>query len=176
MARGPLAPRQLAYFVADARAAAAAHHTAFRSGPFFVFDHVPLAWSEHRGRRVTHDHSSAYGQWGAMMVEFVQQHGDDPSAFHDCYAPGSGRYGFHHIATFVPGLDAAIADFAERGMPLAQLSETSTGTRYAFIDARGALGHMIELYEPSAALTGFYAMVAAAARDWDGSDPVRNLG
>lgn len=165
--------RQVAYFVPDIDAAARAHSVAFGSGPFFVLRHVPLKWSEHRGARVTHDHSSAYGQWGAVMVEFVQQHGRDPSAMHDMYPAGSGRSGFHHTAHFVPDLDAAIAEF---GHPLAQLSETATGTRYAFVDATGTLGHMLELYEPTESLTGFYAMVAGAAQGWDGRDPVRALG
>ncbi|MGH6787539.1 MAG: VOC family protein [Novosphingobium sp.] len=167
--------RQIAYFCADIREAALAHAQAFGSGPFFVIDHIPLAWSEHRGARVRHDHSSAYGQWGGVMVEFVQQHGDDPSAFHDLYPAGSARYGMHHTAAFVAALDSALAVFAQAGMPLAQLSETATGTRYAFIDASTTLGHMIELYEPSPSLTGFYALVAAAARDWDGSEALRNL-
>ncbi|WP_095012656.1 VOC family protein [Tsuneonella mangrovi] len=171
----PLKPCQVAYYVEDARAAALAHNAAFGSGPFFVFDHVPLVWSEHRGRRVVHDHTSAYGQWGDKMIEFVQQHGDDPSAFHDLYPQGSGHFGFHHVASFVSRLDPAIAHCSENGMPLAQLSETATGTRYAFVDARGSLGHMIELYEPSDGLTDFYEMVADAARHWDGKDPIRKL-
>ncbi len=168
--------RQIAYFVADIEQAARAHHAAFGSGPYFLGRQVPLAWSEHRGLRVTHDHSSAYGQWGDVMIEFVQQHGDDPSAFHDLYPVGSGRYGPHHVAVFVEALDAAISRFGQGGMALAQLSETITGTRYAFVDGSSTLGHMIELYEPTEPLLRFYAMVAKAAAGWDGSDPLRELG
>jgi len=165
--------RQLAYFVPDIEAAARAHNAVFGSGPFFVSRHVPLAWSEHRGARVRHDHSSAYGQWGDVMVEFVEQHDADPSAFHDLYPAGSGRHGFHHTAHFVGDLEAASAGL---GHPLAQLSETVSGVRYAFLDAAATLGHMLELYEPSPPLTGFYAMVAQAAQGWDGRDPIRELG
>lgn len=168
--------RQIAYFVEDIEAAALAHNRAFGSGPYFLGRHVPLAWSEHRGQPVHHDHSSAYGQWGEVMIEFVQQHGDDASAFHDLYPAGSGDWGMHHAAVFVDALDDAIAAFGKAGMPLAQLSETATGTRYAFVDASKSLGHMIELYEPSPPLTGFYAMVAAAAGGWDGGDPLREMG
>lgn len=167
--------RQIAWFVPNIEAAALAHSATFGSGPYFTFEHVPLAWSEHRGTRVTHDHSSAYGQWGEVMVEFVTQHGADPSAFHDMFTHGSGAQGLHHMALWVVDLDTAIADFALHGIPLAQLSETATGTRYAFVDATGTLGHMLELYEPTEQLTGFYAMVRDAARDWDGSDPIRKL-
>lgn len=172
---GGLAVRQIAWFVPDILAAARAHHAAFGSGPYFLFEHVPLAWSEHRGTRVMHDHSSAYGQWGDVMVEFVMQHGDDPSAFHDLYPPDSGSQGLHHLAVWVDDLDAAVADLGAQDMPLAQLSQTAIGTRYAFVDAVSTLGHMLELYEPNDQLTGFYAMVRDAAQGWDGSDPIRKL-
>ncbi|MGN6500137.1 MAG: VOC family protein [Tsuneonella sp.] len=176
MAAPALPIRQVAYFVPDIAKAAAEHSAAFGSGPFFIARHVPLAWSEHRGVRVTHDHSSAYGQWGEVMIEFVEQAGGDPSAFHDLYPAGSGRFDFHHAALFVDDLDDAIADFARKGMALAQISETMSGVRYAFVDGAAQLGHMLELYEPSEGLTGFYAMVADAAKGWDGADPVREMG
>lgn len=167
--------RQIAYFVPDLEAAAMAHHVAFGSGPYFIGRHIPLAWSEHRGQQVIHDHSSAYGQWGDVMVEFVEQHGEDASAFHDLYPAGSGRYGLHHVAMFVDDLEAAIRHFESQNIPLAQLSETTTGTRYAFADTTATLGHMIEIYEPTPPLLGFYAKVAGAAQDWSGSDVLREM-
>ena len=110
------------------------------------------------------------------MVEFVTQHGDDPSAFHDMFPHGSGKHGLHHMAIWVDNLDQAITDLAGRGMPLSQLSEVASGTRYAFVDATKTLGHMLELYEPSDQLTGFYELVRKASIDWDGSNPIRALG
>jgi hypothetical protein len=171
-----LAIHQLAYFVPDIEAAARAHSAAFGSGPFFTFCHVPLSRSQHRGRPHEWDHSSAYGQWGKVMVEFVQQHSEGPSAIRDMYPAASGTYGLHHAATFVDNLDEGIAHFEAQGMPLAQLSETVTGTCFAFMDATKTLGHMIELYEASEAISGFYAMVREAAEGWDGSDIIRDLG
>jgi hypothetical protein len=53
---------------------------------------------------------------------------------------------------------------------------TETGTTFVYTDARGSLGHMLELYEPTPQLTGFYDMVAAAAQGWDGKDLIRELG
>jgi hypothetical protein len=35
---------------------------------------------------------------------------------------------------------------------------------------------MIELYEPSAGLSAFYAMIARAAQGWSGAEPLRTLG
>ncbi|MFM7377383.1 MAG: VOC family protein [Erythrobacter sp.] len=171
-----LAVRQLAYKVNDLEAAAAAHRRAFGSGPFFVLRHVALASSVHRGVERPFDHSSAYGQWGSVMVELVVQHNADDSALHEMFHYGSGHEGLHHAALFVDDLEAAIARFEAEGAPLAQLSVTGGGTAFAFVDTRASLGHMLELYEPTAQLTGFYDFVAAAAQDWDGRDLLRELG
>jgi hypothetical protein len=89
---------------------------------------------------------------------------------------GSGKEGLHHAALFVDDLQGEIARFEAEGAPLAQLSVTVGGTAFAFVDTRASLGHMLELYEPTAQLTGFYAIVAAAAQGWDGRDLVRELG
>lgn len=168
--------RQLAYKVNDLEAAAAAHHRQFGSGPFFVLRHVALASSVHRGVERAFDHSSAYGQWGGVMVELVVQHNADDSALHEMYPWGSGREGLHHAALFADDLEAEIARFAAEDAPLAQLSVTSDGTTFAFVDTRASLGHMLELYEPTPQLTGFYDFVADAAKGWDGREPVRELG
>lgn len=176
MLTGALPVRQLAYKVNDLEAAALAHHRQFGSGPFFVLRHVALSSSQHRGVERPFDHSSAYGQWGAVMVELVVQHNADESALHDMFPHGSGREGLHHAALFVDDLDAAIARFEAEGASLAQLSVTATGTAFAFVDTRASLGHMLELYEPSEVLTGFYDFVAAAAQGWDGRDLLRELG
>ncbi len=170
-----LAVRQLAYKVNDLEAAAAAHHQRFGSGPFFVLRHVALASSMHRGVERPFDHSSAYGQWGSVMVELVVQHNPDDSALHDMFPHGSGTEGLHHAALFVDDLHAEIARFTAEGAPLAQLSVTTGGTAFAFVDTRASLGHMLELYEPTAQLTGFYDFVAAAAQGWDGRDLLREL-
>ncbi len=171
-----LSVRQLAYKVNDLEAAAAAHYRAFGSGPFFVLRHVALASSVHRGVARPFDHSSAYGQWGSVMVELVVQHNAEDSALHEMFPHGSGREGLHHAALFVDNLDAAIARFEAEGSPLAQLSVTTSGTAFAFVDARASIGHMLELYEPTPQLTGFYDMIAEAANGWDGKDLLRELG
>ncbi len=162
---GSLPIRQVAYFCADVRAAAAAHHAAFGSGPFFVADNIPVARSVHRGVERVLDHSSAYGQWGEVMIEFVQQNNAGPSPFHDMYPEGSGRYGLHHVAVFVDDVDAALADFAAQGAPCAMRAEMADGFVFAFADTTATLGHMTELYSPRPSLTGFYAMIADAAKE-----------
>jgi hypothetical protein len=158
--------RQVAYFVPDVRVAALRHHQLFGSGPYFVADNIPLRAATRRGVECMLDHSSAYGQWGEVMIEFVQQNNSGPSAFHDVYAEGSGRFGFHHIAIFVEDVDLMCAQYAADGFQTAFRGEMNDGFVYAFVDTVSEYGHMIELYAPLPQLTGFYDMVANAAKSF----------
>lgn len=158
--------RQIAYFVPDIRAAALAHHEQFGSGPYAVSEHIPLSRSLHRGIERPLDHSSAYGQWGAVMIEFVQQNNPDPSCFYDMFPRGSGTQGLHHVAIFADDLRAEIARYNAAGHLTALYAEMASGFAYAMIDCTATLGHMIELYEPVPMLTGFYTRVADAAGDF----------
>jgi hypothetical protein len=155
--------RQIAYFVADVREAALRHNAAFRSGPFFVADHIATPVVRYRGAPATLDHSSAYGQWGPLMVEFVQQNDPGLSAFRDMYPEGSGRQGLHHVALFVDDLQAEIACWEALGHPCALYAEMASGFPFAMIDTVALYGHMVELYPPEPSLTDFYALVASVA-------------
>jgi len=167
-------PVQLAYHVPDPAAAARRYAAELGWGPFFLMEHIALERCLHRGRPAAFDHTSAYGQAGELMIEFITQHGDGSSALRDMYA--AGESGLHHVAQFVPDLAPAVAAARSRGMEAALEARTTTGIDFAMIDTRGELGHMLELYEPSDGLRRFYEYVRRAAQDWDGRDPLRRLG
>jgi hypothetical protein len=169
----PIKPVQVAYFVNDIRRAAEQMHSLTGAGPFFVFDNIELAWGEHRGEPCPFVHSSAYGQWGDMMLELVQQDSDGPSPFRDLYAPG--EEGIHHVACFVDSIEATIDQYENLGYPLAALARAKVGTEFAFIDTSAALGHMLEVYVGDEALRGFYSLVHEASIGWDGRDLLRTL-
>ena len=164
---------QVAYFVDDIRAQAKIMARTFGAGPFYVVDNIELQWGEHRGERCDFVHSSAYGQWGDVMMELVQQESEGPSPFRDLYGPGES--GLHHVATMVDSLPAAYAHFDAAGIPLATRSMTKTGTEFSFLDATARLGHFIEVYERSDSLLGFYDFIRSQAIDWDGSEPIRDF-
>jgi len=165
---------QNAYVVNDVFQSALRMVDLIGAGPFFVLEHIALSECLYRGKQVHFDHTSAYGQCGPIMIELVQQNNDAPSAFRDMYAPG--EEGLHHVASFVDDFDAEVARYAALGFEAANLATTTGGTRFAYIDTTSLLGHMVEFYEDDQGVRDFYAMVAAAAVDWDGSDPVRVLG
>ena len=169
----PLPIRQIAYFVPDVRAAAERHHALYGSGPYFIADHIPLRLALHRGREAELDHSSAYGQWGALMIEFVQQNNSGSSVFRDLY--GEGEEGLHHVALIVDDLAAARARFEAQGMETALYAEMMDGFPFMMMDATRPYGHMIELYEGVPALTRFYDMVREASLSFDGGEIIRTI-
>ena len=163
--------RQIAYFVPDIVTAARAHSRTFGSGPYFVAEHIPLSLCRYRGEPAELDHSSAYGQWGDVMVEFVQQNNAGPSVFLDLY-PDGGQ-GMHHVALIVDDMRAEISRFEKAGHEAALYAEVAPGVGFAMMDCVAELGHFVELYEPTPQLLGVYDLVRSAAQGFDGTDPIR---
>ena len=107
---------QIAYFVSDAQRAALRMAERFGAGPFFLVERIELAWAELRGQPGDFLHTSAYGQWGNLMVEFVQQDEEGPSPFRELYAPG--EEGIHHTAVMVDSLVQPMHGASSRGCRL----------------------------------------------------------
>lgn len=167
-------PVQIAYAVRDLDAAIERWVATTGAGPFFVLEHIRLTSARYRGEPASFDHSSAYGQWGDVMLELVRDHTEGPSPVRDVV--GADGEGLHHVAFMVEDLDVEVRRLARLGWTEALWAETSPGSAFVFCDATDDLGHMVELYEPSPGLVGFYEMVADASRSWDGEHPARRLG
>jgi hypothetical protein len=164
-------PVQIAYAVPDVVEFAGRWSRDLGVGPFFVRPHIELVDVSYRGRPAGFDHTSAYGQWGSIMLELVQDHGDGPSVVRDVYGPGQS--GLHHLAFFVTDLEESTNRLVADGFSVAMTARTAGGVAFSFIDALATHAHMFELYERSDRLLEFYEMVAAAAEGWTGADPVR---
>ncbi len=154
-------PVQIAYAVPDAEAAAREWERRHGAGPFVVIPHIELVDVVHRGRPAEFDHTSAYGQWGSIMVELVQDHGTGPSAVRDLYAPDQS--GLHHLAFFVDDVDDTLKWLVAEGFEIAMSARTAGGVDFHFVDAVRTHGHMLEIYEGTDRLRAFYADIAARA-------------
>jgi len=166
-------PVQIAYHVRDPEREARRCAAEFGWGPFFLMEHIPLARCLYRGKESHFDHTSAYGQAGEIMVELICQSDDSPSVLRDLFR--AEQRGVHHVAHFVADLSAALAEFRARGIAVALEATTTNGVQFAMVDTSATLGHMLESYEPVAALQRFYSHVRRAAAGWDGTNPVRRL-
>lgn len=164
------APVQIAYVVPDVEAAAAEWAALYGAGPFLVNRHIAVTDVMYRGAPAVFDHTSAYGQWGPMMVELVHDHGSGPSVVRERFAPH--ERGLHHMAFMVDDLDQTVAGLGEQGYDVAMSAATANGTRFVFIDALSTHGHYFELYQRSERLETFYRHVANAALNRNGTDQV----
>ena len=167
---------QVAYHVTDIHRAARDMADRFGAGPFFVNENIRLTWGEHRGEPTDFVHSSAYGQWGGLMVEFFRQEDDSTNTpYRDMYA--EGEEGLHHTAMMVHDMEEAFDYFERNGMPVITRCGLREGPSvdFAFIDARESLGHMIEIYPRSDGVLAFYRHVRDASVGWTGDAPIRSF-
>lgn len=158
--------RQIAYAVDDVVLAAERHHKLFGSGPFFMAEHVLACNFVHRGIPGTFDHTTLFGQWGDVMIEFVTQHNDGPSYIHDMYPYRSGTWGLHHVALIVSDFQATLAAFNAQGFETASrfhIPANEEGFDVAFLDTRSVNGHMVEIYQDIPPILGAYEMCRKAA-------------
>ena len=145
---------QIAYAVADVHAAVEHWQHQYGAGPFVVREHIQLDSVRIERRAGVFDHSSAYGQWGDVMVELVQQH----------TAPVGQPVGLHHMAFFVDDLQAAQERLIAAGLAELLFARVAGGTTaFAFHDARHELGHLVEIYEGTPRLREFYAHIRSLA-------------
>lgn len=163
---------QVAYAVDDLEAAGRAWSERTGAGPFFVRQHPPAAARDARGKAARFCHASAYGQWGALQLELLHVQAQTSASLLDVVPAAAG---LHHVAWFAADLATEQRRLTALGWPVVMTARTSSGSAYAFHDARHDLGHLVEVYEPTERLRALYAHVTGASEDWDGRDPVRPL-
>lgn len=168
------APMQIAYIVPDLEAALAHWTQKVGAGPFFVIDNVEFKEQWFRGQAVDVKTRMALGYWGDVQLEFVEQVNDAPSPYREFVA--SGLRGMHHLGVVSESLERDLGELEQRGLKRLYWGETTVGVRFAYVDSDFHPGGMIELIEASPTVLGLFGAVREAARNWDGSDPIRRVG
>ena len=163
-------PVQIAYAVSDIFRGVDKWIKDFGAGPFFIAEHIPIKNVIYRGQPSELDITVAYGQWGEIMIELVQDNGEGPSIIRDLYPPQ--KSGLHHLAYFVNDMDLVSAKLVKQGYVLA-MSGQAGENKFQFFDAISEMGHFLEIYEPIESLKYLYERVRSASINWDGSDPLR---
>lgn len=161
---------QLGYVVPDIRRAMRHWTDVIGVGPFYLIEHTPFTEVYYRGAPARIDQSAALAQWGDVQVELVEQHDDAPSV-NTAFA-GRARGGLQHTAVFCDSIEQEFDRLGRRGIRPVQWGAVGE-IRFAFLDTDQHDGVMIELIERGPAIESFFQMVKDAARDWDGSEPVR---
>ena len=163
---------QIAWVVDDLTSAMHRWLDTTRVGPFFVASHARAENVLYRGSTIELDTSVALTQAGVMQIELIQQHNDGPSAYRDSVP--AGQDAMHHMGAITDDFDAELARYRQAGVAV-PYEVTFGGIRVAYFDTRPAIGCMTELVERHPAYEGLSAMIAEAAADWDGTDPIRQI-
>jgi hypothetical protein len=165
---------QAAYVVEDLEEAMARWQRVARVGPFYVMREASLEGLIYRGQPSEGFVSDcAFGQAGTLQIELIQVKSSVPNLYRDTVPAGKDAY--HHHAYFTDDLDAELARFEAMGVEVA--TQASYGTmRYAYWDTHDLIGGMTEALERDPGVEALFKMIADAAVDWDGSDPVRVIG
>lgn len=172
-------PMQIA-FVPDDFNAALKHWTEVMGvGPFFVMERIRLEGARFMGEPSDCTFTIALAQWGEVQIELIRQDNDAPSIYRGDYWPGGQA--MHHVCLLTDDIAAARAA-VESGGGLV-LVEGKVGADGAVIyadcgpaETRPNAGAIVEILQPASGSEGFFAMIADAAKTWDGSDPVRIVG
>jgi hypothetical protein len=163
---------QVCWVVNDIDAAMEKWQRSASIGPFYIFRHPDIQDFRYRGNPGKLDMSVAIAQAGNVQIELIQQHDDRPSAYRDVYAPG--QEGMHHICGFAADYDAELERYRLQGLSIAH-SGLAGDMRFCYVDTRSRMGCMTELLEERKFMRDMFRLIADAARDWDGTNPVRTL-
>lgn len=173
------AVRQLGLVVRDPQAAMRYWTETLGIGPFFVTENAMFQDYRYKGQAMESPVMSfCYAQANDLQVEIIAQHCDTPSGYRDFLE--SGREGCQHLSSWFStpdDFDEAYRKAIDSGARVIH-EGSAGGPRFAYFDTYGASGHGLafELAEGLLApLLPVHEMMAAGARDWDGSDPVRPM-
>src|SRR5580693_5054565 len=131
-------------------------------GPFRVIEHVGLGDFRFRGEPAVLDHSAAFAQWGAVILELNVAHDVQPPALRDALgiAPGA----VSHTSWYTDDLAAEGEHLAASGCALLT---TSAGGAVANWFTGGALfAHPIEIHQPTAAVLGMWSAVRTESEEY----------
>ncbi len=116
---------QTAFIVPDLQAAIQRWARDMRAGPFFVLPHLLAPGQVYRGVESTADVTLAMGFAGHMLIELIQPLDENPSVYRETIERRG--FGFHHLGIACADVDAASADYQQRGYEKAYRAAVPTG-------------------------------------------------
>lgn len=164
----------VSYAVENLEKAVEHWRTVFGAGPFFVVGRVEFDEISFNGGPCVWEHSAAFGQWGSICVELQQNRRTAPAAFTRLVLPGRLPV-VNHVAYLSETPEEDSRELAAAGHPLF-LHARFGGIEMRFHDTTAAIGHPVEIHRDSEGLRANFSRIAAAALDWDGSNPLRPMG
>jgi catechol 2,3-dioxygenase-like lactoylglutathione lyase family enzyme len=169
---GPV--RQNGYVVRDIDSALDHWTRVLGVGPFFYFERVPVQDFRYKGEVSPLEVSIALANSGPLQIELIQQRNDAPSMYRDFLS--AGHEGLQHLAYWTKEMDAVLEQARADGYEIGQSGEIGENGRFVYLLTEQHPGTVVELSEINGTKGRFFAHIAKAARDWDGTNAVRRMG
>lgn len=166
---GPIG--QVCFITNDIPASVETWTSIFGAGPFFHMEHVDLRDVKYRGQSIVLDESIAMGYWNDLQIEFIHQHNDSPTIYTD-WKSGK-RSGLHHVLINSPDVEETRAELAKVGMTAAQEMRVGAGGECIFFDTGFPEVPFLEVVRLDPIFNKLFDYMKRAARDWDGTNPLR---
>jgi hypothetical protein len=166
------AVHHIGYVVDDLRSGAERFAATLGAGPFLGLEHIEFEEVTFQGEPAVYDHSSAFGQWGSIIVELTQVYDAQPTGLRESLvAPGGG---IGHVAWLADSLPDEVARLQDVGLTPFHAGRSGPAS-VVWLHGGPLFGHPVEVLQRREELEGFYAMIHEASVGWDGSDPLRIL-
>jgi hypothetical protein len=164
--------RQIGYVVTDLDQELASW-VALGVGPWLVIRGLPMQ-ALYRGEPCETTLSLAMSNSGELQVELIQQEDDTPSIFTEFLAANGP--GYHQLAYWAEDFDATMRAVADAGWPVVWSGGEGVGVRFAYVEPPNSPATIVEISELTDAQAASAKFIRDAAANWDGSDPIREMG
>lgn len=164
---------QLAYLPKDFDAAVEYWTQTMGVGPFFLLENIRLGDMKYKGKPTDAVFSVAIAYWNDIQIELVRPENDAPAHY-------SGEHAVHdrvqHVCIVVDDIADAYAAVEAAGAEIIVDGKVGKTGAVIYADPGFGPGGVVEYVQLDTGGAEFFAMMKAAARDWDGSEPLRRLG
>ena len=164
---------QLAYLPQDFDAAVKYWTEQMGVGPFYLMENVALGECKYKGVPTGAVFSIAIAYWGDVQIELIRPENREPSIYCGEYAVTDQ---LHHICIFVDSIVEARKACADVGAEILVEGKVGADGEVIYVDAGGGPGTVIELLQNMTGADAIFQMIKDAAKDWDGTEPLRKLG
>ena len=171
----PGAIRQIGYVVTDLDQALAGW-VELGVGPWLVIRGLPMR-ALYRGQPCETKLSLAMSNSGELQIELIQQEDDTASIYTEFLA--SNDSGYHQLAYWAEDFDATMKAVEDAGWPVVWSGGEGYGVRFAYVEppnSPAVPSTIVEIAELTDAQEAGAKFIRDAAANWDGSDPIREMG
>ena len=165
--------RQNGYVVSDIEAAMRHWVEVLGIGPWFYVEHAPITDFHYRGTPSDVDVSIALANSGSLQIELIQQRNDAPSLYKDF--TDAGNEGLQHIAYWTEHYQTDRARLLRLGYQVGHEGKTGAYGPFCYFLTETHPGTVVEISDIGGPKKQLFEVIAAAAKAWDGTDPIRGF-